>query len=97
MQRQATHDTLADQGDALYRKIVRYSADGIVDRYEQDDLKRDARRLAICTQLQATRLRVVRRMVSGGDLDREIMSEVRDYQALQGQMKATSYDEYEAA
>jgi hypothetical protein len=88
VQRQARHDMLAEQGEALYRKVVRFSADGYIDPQEQTELKQDARRLFVNAQLQSTRLRLARRMISGGDMDREILGEVRDYMELQHETKA---------
>ncbi len=97
MQRQARHDTLAEAAHDHYRTVMRCSSDGVIDRREQVEIAQSARKLAMSAQMQSTRLRLARRMISGGDMDREILGEVRDYQVLQAQEKAVSYVEYEAA
>lgn len=89
MQTLGRHDHVCALAEKHLDIVEGALADGIVSEHERGLILFSARRLKLANLRQAVRIRLGTRMIHGGELDREIMGELRDYQELVRQEKGS--------
>ena len=97
MQRLAGTDEVSALAELHERVVHEALADGRITVHEDELIRHSARALTLATYRQAARTRIGIRMIRGGHIDREIVGEIRDYQALVRQEEAAHAIEAEAA
>jgi hypothetical protein len=89
MQILAKQDAICDLTEEHELIIEAALTDGVITPAERAEIAASARRIKLASQRQACRTRIGIRMIRGGELDRHVMIEIRDYQRLLDEEKAT--------
>jgi hypothetical protein len=97
MQRVAKHYEASELAELHEQLVEDALADGAISPQERRDIVRSARDVTLAVCRQAIRNRLAVRMIRGGNLDRGMCIEIKDYQELLRQEEADSVGDTLAA